>query len=108
MNGNKSHNNVAPTELLLTILTAKDTEAKSPQGVIAMQIDDTGILVARNDQFGNATLREVFKTLKAAFTAPRLKIAVREEEEEYVINFEPYQNDHMDTEGPAGGASISK
>ena len=99
---------MAPTELLLTILKAKDTEAKTPQGVIAMQMDDTGILVARNDQFGNATLREVFKTLKAAFSAPRLKIAVREEEEEYVLNFEQYQDDHMDAEGPAGGASTSK
>ena len=79
-----------------------------PQGVIAMQMDGTGILVARNDQFGNATLREVFKTLKAAFTAPRLKIAIREEEEEYVLNFEPNQCDLMDTEGPAGGASTSK
>jgi len=99
---------VAPTELLLTILTAKNTEATTPQGVIAMQMDDTGILVARNDQFGNATLSEAFKTLKAAFAAPRRKIVISEEEEDYVLNFEPNQADRMDTEGHAGGASTSK
>jgi len=100
---------VAPTELLLTILMAKDTETKMPQGVIAMQMDDMGILVARNNQFGNANLSEVFKTLKAAFIAPRLKIAIREEDEDYVLDFEPEnQDDHMDAEGPAGGASTSK
>jgi hypothetical protein len=100
---------VAPTELLLTILMAKDTETKMPQGVIAMQMDDMGILVARNNQFGNANLSEVFKTLKAAFIAPRLKITIREEDEDYVLDFEPEnQDDHMDAEGPAGGASTSK
>jgi hypothetical protein len=100
---------VTPTELLLTILMAKDTETKMPQGVIAMQMDDMGILVARNNQFGNANLSEVFKTLKAAFIAPRLKITIREEDEDYVLDFEPEnQDDHMDAEGPTGGASTSK
>ncbi len=59
-----------PTELLQTVLHAKDTETTRPDGVVVIPIENMGILLSRSNQFENMNLGEVWKELLVSLTAP--------------------------------------
>jgi hypothetical protein len=40
-----------PTELLQTVIASKETETTMPSGVVAIPIENMGILLSRNNQF---------------------------------------------------------
>jgi hypothetical protein len=80
-----------PTELLQTVLSSKDTEATMPNGVVAIPVEDMGILLARSTQFEKVSLGTVWKDLLRALTLPpttnNLKFLEEEESEEFVMEF---------------------
>jgi hypothetical protein len=57
-----------PAELLQTVLQAKDTETKRADGVVAILIEDMGILLARSDLFEKVRLKDVKTDLMTALT----------------------------------------
>jgi hypothetical protein len=57
-----------PAELLQTVLQAKDTETKRADGVVAILIEDMGILLARSDLFEKVRLTDVKTDLMTALT----------------------------------------
>jgi hypothetical protein len=59
-----------PTELLQTILQAKDTETKRADGVVAIPIEDMGILLTRSDLFEKVWLQDAKEDLRTALTCP--------------------------------------
>jgi len=80
-----------PTELLQTVLSSKDTETTMPNGVVAIPVEDMGILLARSTQFEKVSLGTVWKDLLRALTLPptanNLKFLEEEESEEFVMEF---------------------
>jgi hypothetical protein len=59
-----------PTELLQTVLQAKDTETRRADGVVAIPIDDMGILLTRSDLFEKVRLQDVKEDLHTALMCP--------------------------------------
>jgi hypothetical protein len=59
-----------PTELLQTVSHAKDTETRRADGVVAIPIEDMGILLTHSNLFEKVWLQDVWKNLLTALTCP--------------------------------------
>jgi hypothetical protein len=59
-----------PTELLQTVLQAKNTETKRANGVVAIPIENMGILLTRSDRFEKVQLKDTWENLLVALTVP--------------------------------------
>jgi hypothetical protein len=59
-----------PSELLQTVLQAKNTETKRADGVVAIPMENMGILLTRSNQFEKVQLKNIWETLLVAITNP--------------------------------------
>jgi hypothetical protein len=81
-----------PTELLQTILQAKDTETKRSDGVIAIPIEDVGILLTRSNLFEKVRIDDIWEDLLKALTGPPTDHTLKflrepDESESYEMDF---------------------
>ncbi len=78
-------------------MSSKDTETTIPNGVVAIPVEDMGILLVHNTQFEKVSLGTVWKDLLRALTVPptvcNLKFLKEEESEEIVMEFIHDYND---------------